>query len=289
MSFETQSIFVVIATISGRELLLNRLLKSIKQHLRNCSYRTICVYQCRNEDLSQSKLIDFECIDYFVRLNAFGASMARNIGIELALKNCSKNDYLTFPDDDCQFHKDIEQSIYFLMNQNVPVFFGDVRDFNDQKRLGISVFHKTKLLLNFFAINCPSFFINAGVLHDTEIRFNEYFGPGSTIKGVEETEFFSQLYRKGLRSAIYIKSLKIIHPSQLHDTQKNIDYSYAQGFLLKKLFSQKSILYWIYAFFVLPRPIFGYCVNIIKFNKHKSLFYKNRIEQIFLGFLQCKF
>lgn len=269
-------LYFIIATIEGREKLLTKLLDSIKSTFTINKYEIVVVRQYSAKKLS---LYHQNCI--VLNIKNYGASKARNIGLRKIQFKSKSKDYICFPDDDCYF--DINFQEIFLRNMNKPIdlIFGDIRDPNDNFRMGAPILSKTNLKINFISINCPSFFIKYKLIK--KLFFNEDYGPGAPLHAVEETEFLYRVSRNNKNIvSLYDPRLKIFHPYKLIEGKKLRDYSYAQGALFRTIFNPISIQFWAY-FSVIIRPFFGYFKSILK-SKQRN-FYKNRSIAIAKGFL----
>jgi hypothetical protein len=262
-------IHIIVATIEGREPSLLKLLESIDLYFKE-KFKIYVIRQYKDDkfEINKQNVITRNIKD-------FGASNARNIGINLASADALPNDYFFFPDDDC-FFEDYISINDFSSNQLILL---DIKDKDLSKRLGRISFSKKNPLNQFHMINCPRFIIQWSVLKD--YRFNERYGPGSEIPAAEETELLGRM----LLDNPYIKHIQlekiIFHPYVEPSKEKIQNYAFAQGFLLKDFYINNRKLFFIYLKSII-RPFFGILINILSHSKRK--YYLTRVNYIIKGY-----
>ena len=270
-------IYLIIASIEGREKQLKRLISSIQNSIKNNKYEIITIRQYKIDlfNITSKNLT-------IINTKSFGASHARNIGLDHIKDMIVESDWVCFPDDDCFFDKNTLRRLPDFANYDLV--FGDVRDPNDKFRMGLPVKNKVSSLSSVFpVINCPSFFVKASRLKT--IRFNERFGPGASIPAVEETEFLYRLSRNYKISCIYSSDIKIFHPYEVMSSKQVYWYAYSQGVLLKKLVRSGDYRIATIYFKPLCRPFVAYILNSI-FSFAGAKFYKIRCKGLFDGFFK---
>lgn len=270
-------LYFIIATIEGREKLLFKLLESIKSIFTINNYEVIIVRQYNTKKL----VIDKKNCTIF-NINKYGASKARNFGLKFIKPKLKFDDYICFPDDDCYYENNFQKILIKNIKKSLDIIFGDVRDPNDELRMGAHVFNKTNLKLNFISINCPSFFIKYRLMTDT--LFDENYGPGAPLFAVEETEMLYRISKNKKKiNILYDPSLKIFHPYKIIEGQKLRNYSYAQGAFFRNIFNPFCIQFWIYLT-VIIRPFIGYLRYFFDYRHRK--YYLERCISITKGFLR---
>jgi hypothetical protein len=269
-------LYFIIATIEGREKLLNKLLNSIKIEFKSFNYKVVIIRQ-----YSVKKKILIKKNSILFNIKSYGASRARNIGLKKIKKDVKDNDYICFPDDDCYYAKNFQKEFLKNLEKSIDLIFGDIRDPDDKLRMGTTVINKKNLKLNFPSINCPSFFIRYKLIKN--LFFDENYGPGTLVPAVEETEFLYRISKKHNRvNCKYDSNLKIFHPYKILNGQKLKDYSFAQGVFLRKIFNPILIQFWAYLI-IIVRPFVGLISN--QLNTKNRKFYKVRSIGIIKGFL----
>jgi hypothetical protein len=268
-------IYLIVASIEGREKYLKKFISSIKNTNTVEKYKIVIVRQYKEE------LFSFKDDRIkFINIKDFGASNARNLGLNFIKNKIKETDWVCFPDDDCYFNKNLLKLL--LKYQNYDLVFGDIRDPDDKFRMGLPVHSKnSKLRKSFPVINCPSFFVKASKIHN--FKFNEYYGPGAVIPAVEETEFLYRLSQIENLNCIYSSEIKIFHPYEQMSYEQAYRYAYSQGVLLKKIFKNKNFLIFLTYFKYLCRPFFAFVIKII-FLFSISKFYKVRCMGLLSGF-----
>ena len=266
-------VYFIIASIEGRNHLLIKLINSIRKSFCMVDFEIIVVYQYKE------KKINIDCDKLFMTRD-YGVSKARNIGINHVLDKAKDNDYICFPDDDSYYNDTAGFFCVESFNKSREIVFGDVRDEKDERRIGSHVISKDKLLYNYTAINCLSFFINVSC--GKYLRFSEKFGPGGKYPAAEETEYLYQMIKRNINAkAYYDPRIKIHHPYDITSSKKTRDYSYAQGALLKHIMNDKSPAVFAYLLMVF-RPVVGMITNL--HDKKKYIHYKTRIKGLVEGF-----
>ena len=270
-------IYLIIASIEGREKQLKTLVASIKNSFDYNKYEIIIIRQYKIDlfNISDKNLT-------IINTKTFGASYARNIGLDYIKDTTIESDWVCFPDDDCFFDKNTLKRVSNFSTHDLV--FGDIRDPSDKFRMGLPVKDKTSTLRSVFpVINCPSFFVKASKLKT--IRFNEQYGPGASIPAVEETEFLYRLSKAYKIICIYSPSIKIFHPYEVMSNNQAYWYAYSQGFLLKKLFRNGDYKSAITYAKPLCRPFVAFIVKFI-FVFPEVKFYKIRCKGIIDGFFR---
>jgi len=262
-------IHIIIATIEGREAFLKKLLESIDRYFtQNHRIYVVRQYKFKKVEINKKNLV-------FKNIMDFGASNARNIGINLASRAASDEDFFLFPDDDCFFREFISIKDYL----SYELILLDIRDQESSKRLGMIFYSKGSSLYHFYKINCPRFFIKWSTLKG--YRFDTRYGPGSAVPAVEETELLGRILsdKPELR---HIQLNQIIyHPLNKPTEEKTKDYAFAQGFLLREFYLKNKMLFFIYLKGIV-RPFFGFMINIFSSSQRK--YYQVRMSFILRGF-----
>ena len=265
-------VYFIIASIEGRKNLLIKLINSIRKSFFMVDIEIIVVYQYKD------KKINIDCDKLFMTRD-YGVSKARNIGIDYVLDKAIDDDYICFPDDDSYYDEMAGKFSLESFAQRKELFFGDVRDLEDRNRIGSYVISNDKLLYNYTAINCLSFFINVSC--GRYLRFNEKFGPGGKYPAAEETEYLYQMIKRNINAkAYYDPRIKIYHPYDIASNRKTRTYAYAQGALFKYIISDASPAILPYLLLIL-RPVVGLIINI--YNKKKYMHYKARVAGLIEG------
>jgi len=272
-------IYFIIATIDGRENNLDKLIKSIFSNFSYTSKKLIIIKQSINSKPVISNFINFIDVIY---INKFGASNARNIGLDYLYRNfiVQNKDLITFPDDDCYYNFSFSKILLDNLNE-FDIIFGDIRDPNDQFRMGSEVYFHRSFKFSFVYINCPSFFIKSENIKN--IRFDNLFGPGAKYFAAEETKFLFDISLNNTNiKSLYNKQIKIFHPYEKFNPDKNYNYSFAQGKLFKIILSKLSFIQIISFAVIILRPFAGF---IFSYNNKKREYYKTRLNGIKNGFL----
>jgi hypothetical protein len=267
-------LYFVIATIEGRESLLERSVSSIQDIF--CDYDVEIVIVRQYEQSQLSSVLGVSVIN----IKSYGASQARNIGFDSIQSRISPDDFLAFPDDDSFY---ISSPLFNLSEiPNVDIIFGDVVNEITHVKMGLSVLSsKLPFSLIYHVISCPSFFIRPKLF--SEIRFNEMYGPGSFISACEETEFFFRLKNKFKIVWFHDSSLIIGHPSSIGDS-KIFSYSLSQASFVKYLIFNREFN--IFYYFSLLRPFCALFYSLMKFDFVRSRLYFFRCKGLVYGFFK---
>lgn len=271
--------YFIVASVAERERLLERLLDSISSKFNAVPYKIVVVKQNHNTMQSNLEFIDEQTT--IININEYGASNARNIGLNFIEKyyDLSEKDIICFPDDDSFYGIEVADLIKKRFDEGYNFVFGDVKNEENTYRLGSKVFLGNYIKFSYIYVNCPSFYINYSILNN--LRFDTSFGPGSKFYAAEETEFIYRLIKLNKINCCYDKDIVIFHPHEIPSNEKIFKYGYAQGKLFKKILTNLHIIQTISYFIMLIRPFVG----MLRFRADNRNLYALRIKGIIFGFL----
>jgi len=190
-----------------------------------------------------------------IRVEAKGASNARNVGIQHAT-----GDILTFPDDDCEFPDYFLQHIdIYFQQHNIDGITVSTMDRNDGKPISILLSSRGQKITR---KNILKTVIEAGIIIKSDklegILFDDNMGVGSSKSPYwsdEGPDFILNLINKG-KTFDYCPEFKMYHPNPVKNyTRKTAirSYQYGKGrgyFLKKHKFGILSISYYLIIYIV---------------------------------------
>lgn len=277
---------VIIATLNRKNEPL-MMLESLKNQSYN-NFEVILIDQNDEEIIDQYHIDNYS--DFFplkhIKTSIKGASNARNLGIKNA-----QGELLTFPDDDCEFHKNFLNQIneYFKENTTDGIVVTS-RDKFDGKAISILMaskpqdIHKNNLLKTVveFAIIVKSNKIK-GHFFDPDMGVG---APNSPYWSDEGPDFVLQLLKAGLEFK-FCPQFYIFHPNPVKiynqkTTLRSYRYGKGRGYFLKKHnYGLRSILYYLAIYVV------GMCKGMLFLNWHMFNYFKKgflgRYEGYFLS------
>ncbi len=277
---------VIIPTINRIDELLLMLASLQRQTFKDFE---VLVIDQNEEEILKEKIKNYQ--DFFsikqIRIQANGASNARNVGIQYA-----KGEIITFPDDDCEFPDNFLEKIngYFQTNEIDGITVSTI-DRNDGKPISILLSSKKQKINK---KNILKTVIEAGIIIKKNaidnVLFDVNMGVGSTKTTYwsdEGPDFILNLINKG-KTFYYCPQFKMFHPNPVktyNDKTAMRSYRYGRGrgyFLKKHKFGLFSISYYLIIY------IFGMIKGVVFFNPQMIKYFKQGFQGRYEGYFQSK-
>ncbi len=283
--------FGLILCTLGRDKEVESLLKSLLNQSYKNFYLIVVDQNKDNKIDSILKKYKNKIIIKHLKVNFKGLSKARNYGLKYIEKD---TDVVAFPDDDCEYPKNLLLKIakFLKKNTNYSFITGISIDRNGYMTNGKFKTNPTeinKLNLLETAISY-TIFIRSYCLND--IRFDENLGVGSKFGSTEESDFIYQLLEKKCKGFYFPGLVKVIHPEKgnlCNDKFVNRSSYYALGlgaFFKKNFIKHKDFgLFLPFLNHMIIRPFGGFLYSIIRFNKCKIKLYLSILKNRWIGFL----
>ena len=274
--------FSLVLCTLGRNSFVKNFLETIKIQDKRI-FEIILVDQNDNDELLHL-ISNYQDLNIKYCKSDKGLSIGRNIGLEHV-----KGEYVAFPDDDCEYPKDILSKIESLFlkkkydlismqskwkdnlisNGNFDNKSGSIDKYNIFKRvISYTIFVKLDIIKNIF--------------------FDEKLGVGakSIFQSGEEVDFVLSILKKNINT-FYSNELFIYHP---HSTENFKDlilrtkkYVPGKSYVLRKHNYPK-----IYIFAFILFPLFKIVWSILRFRKNEILLNYISFKYRLIGYMKSK-
>ena len=199
-----------------------------------------------------------------------GLSLSRNIGF-----NCSKGEFICFPDDDCVYHRNTLLNVHKAINKTKSqVVAGRTTDKNFKNTLlnyphKKTYFHKINIIKEICSV---TFFIK-----NNNLRFDTSLGLGSerNISG-EETDYLLRINDNFKYKIFYDPSILIFHTNFNNNSlKKSYNYGLGSSIVLKKNNLK------IFNTLIILKIIINLVLSLLKFNyTHTKFIFYNLVGRI---------
>lgn len=281
--------FSLIMATLGRKKEVENFMNSLKKQTYN-NFELIIVDQNENNYIAHlyNEYSKYYTIKY-VHIDKKGLSLARNVGLKYA-----SGDIIAFPDDDCEYDKDIldEVNTFFTNNLNYNILTCNLLDKDLNKQSNGKWPHKDKDLntINIFktGISCTIFIKKVNM---EDINFDEKLGVGAYLGSGEETDMLLQLIHNKYKGR-YVHNLHVYHDDQKElDNIKIYNYSLGFGAVIKKELAYRKNYFYVNKLLIniLIKPIIGIILYTILFNRNKRLTYINKLNGRLQGFIKYNY
>lgn len=209
------------------------------------------------------------------------ASAARNFGAKYA-----KADFLTFPDDDCWYDKNVLQLVNNILETTKADIVGGGSIDPNFKKSNTIFLNETKFISSSREI--PKAGIEYSIFIDRKVfemfKFDENISPGSKniYQAGEITDLLFFAFKKQ-KKIYYSSALIIFHPfkkESIKNLRKEFNYAAGLGYVLQK---HNYYLLWIY---ILIRTIGGFINSLVLLRFEEAIIRIIRFWGRFFGFIK---
>ena len=252
--------FSLILCTLGRNEFVSNFLKTINVD-SNISFEIILIDQNIDNQL-EDIIKQYSSLNIKYLKSDKGLSIGRNVGLKHA-----SGKYIAFPDDDCEYPKDILGNVLKFFNQNDYDFLTCCSRWKDNK-ISNGNFDTIEGRVSKYNVwnqgISYTLFVKKEAINN--LTFDENIGVGS--KGIfqsgEETDFILKILKRNY-SGFYLPSLFVFHPhlTQDHNDLKDRIKRYTPGkcYVLKKHRFNS-----IYIFLFILAPFLRFIKNLILLN-----------------------
>lgn len=234
--FQETDIEILIATMHRDSL---DFLLTMFPFLHFSNFRILIVNQTQSGTILKSEYSNIRVINSFEK----GLSKSRNLALENALGKI-----LILADDDVVYQERFDSTIIKAYNQfpkAAAIRFcavksnGDlIKKYPERSKAHLNIFD----ILNTSSIEMT---LNAAILNQSKIRFDENFGLGGIFEMGEEAIFLFDLKSKN-QSLVFDSQVIVKHQELTSSDKKNVREKYfIQGALFTRIF-KSNYIYWIF-------------------------------------------
>jgi len=273
---------LILATVGRKEEVRN-LIESLYLQSYN-DYELIIV------DQNSDKYVYNLYLDYkdkmqikYIHSDIRGLSKARNLGLKEV-----EGEIVAFPDDDCEYPKDILEKVsrFFMENNNYNILTCRSKDKEknvDSNGKWLKEDTEVTVANVFKTVISYTIFIKYKQLKD--IAFDEELGVGAYFGSSEESDMLLNLLHDNYNGQ-YLSNLFIFH--DLKDVDTSREYKYALGFgaaLKKEIFMRKNKKYLLKLLINgIIKPLVGIVLYFVTFKANKSKNFLSRLKGVIIGF-----